>query len=220
MVSILAARVEQQPHRSGLSSPRHRQDEGSIMSDSTNPCPPPPVMSPRLLKRLAEASRGPFGPGEQYWVCRFEPDATTRKFDIDGPFPDKAAADAVRGGKGPGFGVFGPFQREPKQPTGLSQPPVEILSITVKVKDHDDIEVDPKEFDALFWGAPAVEKFVLPYYATTADLDYAVTVRNDYESGRAFLLAHSNDTEHTVYKPKKKQPGVDPGGGKSNFTPV
>jgi hypothetical protein len=220
VLAILALRVERQPHRSGCNSPRHRQDEVLIMSDSTNPCPPPPVMSPRLLKRLAEASRGPFGPGEQYWVCRFEPDTGTRKFDIDGPFPDKAAAEAALIGMGPGFGVFGPFRREPNAFRPLEQPPVEILSITVKVKDQDDIEVDPKEFDALFWGAPAVEKFVLPYYATTADLDYAVTVRNDYESGRAFLLAHSNDTEHTVYRPKENQPRVNPGGGKSNFTPI
>lgn len=190
------------------------------MSESTNPCPPPPVMSPRLLKRLAEAARGPFGTGDQYWVCRFEPDATTRKFDIDGPFPDKAAAEAALNGKGSGFGVFGPFRREPKQTQGVNQTPVEILSITVKVKGHEDIDVDPKEFDALFWGAPAVEKFVLPYYASSADLAYAETVRKEYEDGRAFLLAHSNDTEHTVYKPKKKQPGVKPGGDKSNFTPV
>jgi len=65
-----------------------------------------------------------------------------------------------------------------------------------------------------------VEKFVLPYYATSADLDYAARVRGEYEDGRAFLLAHSNDTEHTVFAPKKK-PGTDPGGdGKSNFRPV
>lgn len=190
------------------------------MSDPTtpNPCPPPPVMSPRLLRRLAEASKGPHGSGEQFWVCRFEPEPTTQKFDLKGPFRTKQEADAVLAGKGPDFGVFGPFQHTKGQ-SAVAQAPVEILSITVKVKGEGDIEVDPRQFDALFWGAPAVEKFVLPYYASSADLDYAMTVRQEYESGRAFLLAHSGDSEHHVHRPKKTP---QPGGGvdKLDFLPL
>jgi hypothetical protein len=183
-------------------------------------------MPPQLLKRLAEAALGPHGPDEQFWVCRFEPDAETHRYDIKGPFPTKTAADAklaqvTASAAGARFGVFGPYQRAATDPVTifLKDPAAEILKITVEVKIKDKqkhteeikvVDIPPKAFDALFWGPPAVEKFVLPYYTGASGIDYAVQVRNDYIDGKAYLLAHSGDTEQKVFTPATK---TDPAGG-------
>ena len=168
-----------------------------------NPCPPPPVMSPQLLRRLAEASRGPHGGGEQWWVCRFEADPETYSFDLDGPFPTQDAANEMLSGR-EGYGVFGPYRHSADGEFGVRESPVKIERIRVKISGREEeMEIDPTKFDALFWGAPAVEKFVLPYYTSASGLDYALRVREEFERGNAYLIAHSGDTEHKVFTPKE-----------------
>jgi hypothetical protein len=171
-------------------------------------------MPPQLLKRLAEAALGPHGPGEQFWVCRFEPDERTHKYDLEGPFPTRELADAklakVTEATGGRFGVFGPYRRTIRDSVrvAMQNAVAEILEITVRVRIDQAVKVvdiPPKEFDALFWGSPAVEKFVLPYYAGASGLDYAIKVRDDYRNGKAYLLAHSGDTEEKVFTPDERE---------------
>jgi hypothetical protein len=188
-------------------------------------------MPPQLLKRLAEAALGPFRDKEQFWVCRFEPDNKTHSYDIDGPFTKEQAEDKLKevtATVGKGFGVFGPYQRAPGDPVRifLQDPPAEILEIKIKVKikENDkeimkELDINPKDFDALFWGPPAVEKFVLPYYAAVSGLDYAIKVRTDYLEGKAYLMAHSGDTEGKIFKPEELKE-VKTGGDKLNLLPL
>lgn len=164
------------------------------------------AMSPRLLKRLGEAAMGwPRSYGEQYWICRYKRDPQTRSYDIDGAFhTETEAIDAIAGREG--FGVFGPYTPElgeelrPNLPSSLN-----VEKVYVKVEGVADlIEVDER-FDALFWSPAAIEKFVFPYYCGAEGLDYTVRVRDEYVNRDAYLMAHSDDTEYTLWGASKRQ---------------
>jgi hypothetical protein len=161
----------------------------------------PPVMSPRLLKRLGEAAMGTGRKyGEQYWICRYVPDVETKKYGIDGPFHTwDEAQDAI--GDRLGFGVFGPY--EPGEYEGLISmvhPSAEVVAVLVYLEGVvEPIEIDASTFDALFWSPAAIEKFVFPYYCGAEGLDYTIQVRDDYVALNAYLMAHSDDTEYSLW---------------------
>lgn len=159
-----------------------------------------PVMSPRLLKRLGEAAMGtPREFGEQYWICRYVRDTDTKSYDIKGPFHNRTEAkDAIKGGDG--FGIFGPYEPAEDEGSGpLPEPSGRVTTIHVYVEGRaDPIEIDQK-FDALFWSYSAIEKFVYPYYCGAEGLDYTLKVYQEYTTQRAFLMAHSDDTEYTLW---------------------
>lgn len=159
----------------------------------------PRTISPRLLKRLAEASIGCAEDGQLWWVARYSPDPDNKRYGIDGPFPTEEAArrklpnDAA-------FGVFGPFELTADERGRLKPPPpVSVASITVTTTDGKSATVDINNYDALFWGSAAVEKFVLPYYASASGLEYARQVEDDWFDEKVYLLAHSDDTEYQAY---------------------
>jgi hypothetical protein len=164
----------------------------------------PRTISPRLLKRLAEASIGCAEDGQLWWVARYSPDPDTKRYGIDGPFPTEEAArrnlpdDAA-------FGVFGPFELTADERKKLkARPPVSIASITVTTTDGNSVEVEIDRYDAIFWGSAAVEKFVLPYYASASGLEYAGKVADDWFDEKVYLLAHSDDTEYQAHGLQKE----------------
>lgn len=177
----------------------------------------PDTMTPQLLKRLAEASLGPFRKHKLYWVCRFEPDPATNCYDLKGPFRNKKDAEEmlaqVTAENGEGFGLFGPFRRVKGDPVRLliEKPVAEIVEIKVTVRivatgEQEEVAISPQKYDALFWGPPAVEKFALPYYTAASGIRYANNIYRDYMDGKAFLLAHSGDTEGRVFRPEDITP--------------
>jgi hypothetical protein len=159
------------------------------------------IMSPRLLKRLGEASMGTRRDfGEQWWICRYEPDPETRKYGIDGPYHTEGEALAAIGDR-QGFGAFGPY--EPGEHEGLGSmvnPSAQVVAVHVYIEGvQEPIDIPVDTFDALFWAPAPIEKFVFPYYCGAEGLDYTIQVRNDYVDLNAYLMAHSDDTEYSLW---------------------
>lgn len=159
------------------------------------------IMSPRLLKRLGEASMGTRREfGQQWWICRYEPDPETKKYGIDGPYHTEDEALAAIGDR-QGFGAFGPY--EPGEHEGLGsmvKPSARVVAVHVYIEGvQEPIDIPVDTFDALFWAPAPIEKFVFPYYCGAEGLDYTIQVRNDYVDMNAYLMAHSDDTEYSLW---------------------
>lgn len=140
-----------------------------------------PIAAP-LLRRLAEVADA-YRTGKPVYIVA----STNPPYDVRAVFFDpKTAADSASGS----YHVFGPYVT---QPDAVAQKATEVLSITVKIrtaKDTVSVTVNPKQYDALFWTAPAIDKFLVPYYSRVYGADRAAALHNQYVRSAMIIWGH------------------------------
>jgi hypothetical protein len=174
------------------------------MSEAAHAQTDPRPVSIGLLKRLGQAAMGLVPAGNEYIVASYDPVPPKNRYIIEG-FRTRAEAEAYASENGDrDLGIFGPYTGEP----GI-QAAKRVAEVRLTLVD-DDLEVEPisgAEFDAIFWGYPAVEKFVLPYYTSSSGVGVAQELDDEYRKPGTYVLAHSNDTEYTIFKLTEKVSG-------------
>ena len=140
----------------------------------------PPTAAP-LLRRLAEVADA-YRTGKPVYIVA----STAAPYDVRAVYFDpKTAADSSSGS----YHVFGPYITPADRP----EPATEVLSITVRIRTArgiDTVRVDPKEYDALFWTAPSVDKFLVPYYARVYGPERAAALHNQYLRSSIIIWGH------------------------------
>lgn len=156
--------------------------------------PPRQPPTPVLLKRLAEALDGNRTGDPVFIVASYDSLSPVR-----GVFPTRADANALAHRLGTSYDVFGPFvaANEPRmlkvckhdgtysyaEPI-CPEPPDVLLANVAEISLHivttdghtRDIPVG-RTTDALFLSLPAVDKFMIPYYARVIGVDAAAALR-------------------------------------------
>jgi hypothetical protein len=152
-----------------------------------------------MLKRIAEAVDGDRGGGLVYVVAGYDP-----ANPIVGVFRDPKSAAGAAYKAGNGAGVFGPYQAAldstiaqtmtcvhlktsvmnlrcvpPGRTTQFSDIATLTLMITRTDGGRDSVPL-PQGADAIFLGAPALDKFVIPYYVRVVGLSATTDMRNGF----------------------------------------
>jgi hypothetical protein len=192
------------------------------------PCDRSPLFraSTTMLSRLAEAVDGHRRGEPVCYVGRFWYDATTEGHRLFGPFSTCEEARDFRRCENldPGeYGIFGPFYTK-KETDARARGGRTVERVVVHFSDKTELCLDGQEFDAVFWSASSLEKFVIPYYVsigTVAEGDILADVAQNFE-----LLTHRPgsiwQTESTARDEKGKPLGVglyalSPDGGAGTF---
>ena len=145
-----------------------------------------------LLRRLAEAVDG-FRGEPVFCRARFTPN---EEFDFEVDVKREVAAFGAVAAADETFGVFGPFfTPEAKGPDRSDTP---IRAITLTLEDGRVIHVDPKEADSLFWTVSAVEKFLVPYYASVNSALMANSVLSSFDREGMVCFEHGPNTEPSL----------------------
>jgi hypothetical protein len=137
------------------------------------------LKSASLLRRLAEAADG-FRDGQPKFVVA----AVEFPHRVLGLFGDSLAADSLAQDSSSGsfhFKAFGPYRT-------VLEPGVDSLldnvdSVVVYHTGGGMNVYQGEEFDALFWGMPAFDKFVAPYLTEVSGATYADSIRELYKTG-------------------------------------
>lgn len=159
--------------------------------------PPPPnkPVSVELTRALAEAADGFPGMPEAFFVARYVSLGDSRAFEIRGPFLNwESVSEGCRALVESGdAGFFGPFD------TTAARIPVgeRAEHIEVRLPGGEKIGFDPTHADALFFSAPAVEKFALPYYQRLFGPEYAEMVMAQFRFNAVQVMAHFPWSEYT-----------------------
>jgi len=152
-----------------------------------------------MLKRIAEAVDGDRSGGMVYVVAGYDP-----VNPIVGVFHDPKSAAAAAYKAGNDAAVFGPYQAArdstiaetmtcvhlktsvmnlrcvpPGRTTQFSDIATLTLMITRTDGGRDSVPL-PQGADAIFLGAPAVDKFVVPYYVRLVGLTATTDMRNGF----------------------------------------
>jgi hypothetical protein len=167
----------------------------TLTCQQTTERPPDAVM----LKRIAEAVDGDRSGGMVYVVAGYDP-----ANPIVGVFHDPKSAAGVAYKAGNGATVFGPYQAALDStiaqtmtcvhlktsvmnlrcvPPGRTTQFSDIASLTLMITRTDggrDSVPLPQGADAIFLGAPAVDKFVIPYYVRLVGLTATTDMRNGF----------------------------------------
>lgn len=161
-------------------------------------CPPPPepaapeppalvavqqdtiLKSASLMKRLAEAADG-----YRDSVPRFVVAALEFPHRVVGVFTDSTAADSTAQDSSTSslhFRRFGPYLTvlEPGVDTLLDN----VDSVVVYHSNKGPTRYLGEEYDALFWGLAAFDKFVAPYLTQVSGATHADSVRELYKTGQ------------------------------------
>jgi len=162
---------------------------------SPEPSPPSATAEPAsLLRRIAEAADGYRDGTDRYVVA-------DRKFPhhVRGAFLTRAEADStVAKAKSESdttdYDVFGPF-RTTEDPPAVIIDSEEVAFVTVTTKDGKTKQYDGKEYDAIFWGLTAFDKFVAPYLTVVSGVKYAADQRELYRIHKSPLV-HSTEATH------------------------
>lgn len=163
----------------------------------------PRPMSAGLSRRLAAAADGHRNGAEIYFRARFEP-GRDGDFELSGPF---TRDEAMRIQVPDGFGIFGPYRTE-RCDDDISQTP--IRRITIELNNGDKHVFAGNRFDALFWSASALEKFVIPHYSIIGGLGKAQRLHDTFLQTDVFLIAHDPNTEETLISVKPNPRPVAP----------
>jgi len=137
------------------------------------------LKSASLLKRLAEAADG-FRDGQpKFVVAALE--FPHRVIAVRG---DSLAADSLAQDSSTSslhFKAFGPYLTvlEPGVDTLLDN----VDSVVVYHIGGGTKTYQGEEYDALFWGLPAFDKFVAPYLTGVSGATYADSIRGQYKTG-------------------------------------
>ncbi len=171
-----------------------------MLEDKVEPRP----ISPWLAKRIAEAALSLAAKGDRYVVASYERDPATKQYFVEG-FPTRADAEVyVLGHPELDLGIFGPYEPEngmvQKVPSVVSVIPKQVTRVLVTLDGGVAEPIDGLVYDAIFWGYPAIQKFVLPYYTASQGLEFANFLDAEYKQPGTYLLAHSDDTEYKIYK--------------------
>jgi hypothetical protein len=167
----------------------------TLACQQTTERPPDAVM----LKRIAEAVDGDRSGGMVYVVAGYDP-----ANPIVGVFHDPKSATGAASKVGNGAAVFGPYQAALDStiaqtmtcvhiktsvmsvrcvPPGRTTQFSDIASLTLMITRTDggrDSVPLPQGADAIFLGAPAVDKFVIPYYVRLVGLTATTDMRNGF----------------------------------------
>jgi hypothetical protein len=139
------------------------------------------LKSASLLKRLAEAADG-FRDGQPKFVVA----AVEFPHKVLGVFDDSLPADSIAQDSSTSslhFKRFGPY-------VTVLEPGVDTLLDNVdSVVVYHRGGAPPKrylgeDYDALFWGLPAFDKFVAPYLTQVSGAAHADSIRNLYKTGQ------------------------------------
>ncbi len=144
------------------------------LSPALAPAQQPAIAAP-LLRRLAEAADA-YRTGRPVYVVA----ANTPPYDVVGTFEDTTAAKAAAARAGTAYRVYGPYVTPPDRYRGA---PAQVLGITVRIrrdKDTVTVSVDPRKYDAMFWTATSLDKFVIPYYAHVYGAEAAAHLEQSY----------------------------------------
>jgi hypothetical protein len=144
-----------------------------------------------LVRRLAEAADG-YRDGKDKWVVASRR-AEKGNHEVLGVFSslDEAAFVAQRGGGA--FAAFGPFST-PKDDYRIPEGE-RVLEVIVRYVNKKERRYSPDSVDALFWGLPAFDKFIVPYLSSIASAEYAAEQRELYRLGES-KLAGSEQVAH------------------------
>ena len=138
------------------------------------------LKSASLLRRLAEAADG-FRDGQPKFVVA----AVEFPHRVLGVFGDSLAADSLAQDSSSGslhFKTFGPYLT-------VLEPGVDSLldnvdSVVVYHSNEGPTVYLGKDYDALFWGLPAFDKFVASYLTRVSNTQYADSIRTLYKTGQ------------------------------------
>jgi hypothetical protein len=131
------------------------------------------------LRRLAEAADG-YRDGTDRFVV------AAREFPhrIAGVFLTIGEAETVAADSSTSnvhYEVFGPYRTAAE--AGVSPEIDNVDSVVAYYTGGEKKTYDGKEYDALFWGLSAFDKFVAPYLTSVARADYAQSQRQAYKIG-------------------------------------
>jgi hypothetical protein len=203
------------PHHAGLRSPiRFALLAGlgltglglgpghTFAQDATPARAQEPPISASLLRRLAEAADG-YRSGKPVFIVA----TATPPHDVDpvyAVYEDASKAKLGVAKAGASYRVFGPYVTGRDRFKGK---PAEVVSITVKLqteaRETSTVTVDPQAYDLLVWTLPALDKFVIPYYARIYGAEQANQLREDYLRNASIspLGGHSLKTAYSLIKP-------------------
>jgi hypothetical protein len=144
-----------------------------------------------LIRRLAEAADG-FRDGRDKYVVadRHFPHNVLLVSDSLDQAQDSLSRSDVPAGSD--YRVYGPF-RTPADTDYVTRD--EIDSVVVWTASGEHKSYKGKEYDALFWGVTAFDKFVTPYLTVVYGATYAAEQRRRYLSGVSPLV-HSTAVSH------------------------
>jgi len=92
------------------------------------------------------------------------------------------------------YRLYGPFQT-PRDTNYKEIRGEEIASIVVTTVNGKRTMIDPQEYDAMFWGISAFDKFVTPYLTVVYGADFAAHERQLYLIGKS-PYTHSTQATH------------------------
>jgi hypothetical protein len=172
--------------------------EPTFAQDSTPAEAKEPQVSASLLRRLAEVADA-YRTGRPVFIVA----STKAPHDIKDVYEDAGAATKAAAAAGPSYQRFGPYITPRDRFKGK---PAEVLAITVKLRTGSDtvsVTVDPRKYDALVWTLPALDKFLVPYYARIYGLDRARELREEYlrNASTSPLDGHMLKTFTTIIVP-------------------
>lgn len=175
---------------------------GAIAGCASTPAPPHlPPPSPlgggadpepaSLLRRVAEAADGFRDGGDKYVVAdrKFPHDVLLVAGSLD------EANDSLSRSRTPpnsDYRVYGPFRTFPDSDYVHRD---EVDSVWVWTASGARKSYDGKQYDALFWGMAAFDKFVTPYLTQVYGAKFAAEQRELYLRGRSPLV-HSTAVGH------------------------
>lgn len=157
---------------------------------------PPGDRSPKsssLSRRLSEAADG-YRDGKPKWVVAHRKGDDKRNHRVVGVFPTAELAESIASKEGPQYGAFGPFLTEEEK---YEIPPDDrVDSIIIVYKNNYRVAYLGDSVDAVFWGLPAFDKFIVPYLSSVSSAAYAEEQRELYRSNRSKLAG----SEAVVHK--------------------
>jgi hypothetical protein len=139
------------------------------------------LKSASLLKRLAEAADG-FRDGEPKFVVA----AVEFPHKVLGVFEDSLPADSLAqdsSTSGLHFKAFGPYLTVIEAGVDTLLDNVDSVVVYHKGGAPPKLYLG-KDYDALFWGLPAFDKFVAPYLTQVSGATHADSIRNLYKTGQ------------------------------------
>lgn len=137
------------------------------------------LKSASLLRRLAEAADGYRDGTDRFVVAAVE-----FPHKVLGVFQTQAQGDTVAADSSTGalhYKTFGPYRTAPD--SGVSPTIDNVDSVVAYYTGGTQKTYDGKKYDALFWGVPAFDKFVVPYLAFVSGAVWADSQRKAYKAG-------------------------------------
>ena len=164
--------------------------------------PPPDGYSSRdtlpksssLIRRLAEAADG-YRDGRPKWVVAHRKGNDKRHHDVLGVFssPEEAKMAVTRGGEG--YDIFGPFVT-PEDDYRIPESD-RVAEVIVVYRNGVRKSYDGDSVDAVFWGLPAFDKFIVPYLSSVSSAEHAREQRELYRVDDSLGMGR---TEAVIHK--------------------